>query len=441
LLSSKTIREVFMPSLVIIFLLHLFFFSFAAHAGQDLILKIGASQNIASHGQAWVENGKVLRLQETASGFTLRGLKPGKSLLKIDNDVRTVYVLSLAQEESFHVLSDVAKKSLALKTDLEDGEVVVKGRLLRWKELEKIFQTCRNLDCRFTLKAESSPEMKNELTAHLQSLLKAEGLSPQNILFGDGYRVLLNQKTEHLARLKKFFAAFGIHTEVTKESLDLVPVVKVQITVAEIERESGLTYGLQWPASASVQVLPTFGANPTAGMPDQAGSGSLTARFIESHRLGKVLASPNILCRSGEEAKFLAGGEFPIKMISFKSQDVVWKQYGIMLTVKPHADLSGKMSLSLQIEVSKIAGDPIDGIPQLQTNRVESHVDLTRTQIIALSGLISSSDDQSKSGLPGFGNIPILGSLFASKDFQQHRSELVIFLKPEIVNFQQQAGM
>lgn len=429
-----------MLQLLFYFFAQFFFFPYYAHAGQDLILKIGSSETIASHEKAWVEDGKILRLEENVKGFILRGLKPGKSLLKIGSSVRTVYVLSLDQEESFHLLQEATARSLALKMDLENGRVLVKGRLLRWKELEKIYQTCRDRNCNFELIAASSPEMKTELTARVQDLLKSEGLSPQNIIFGDGYRVLLNQKSEHLARLKKFFSALGIVAEVTKESLDLVPVVKVQITVAEVEREAGLTYGLQWPSSASVQVLPVFGANPTAGN-GQPGSGNLTASFLESHKIAKILASPNILCRSGEEAKFLAGGEFPIKMISFRTEDVVWKQYGIMLTVKPHADLSGKMSLSLQIEVSKMTTDRIEGIPALQTNRVESHVDLTKTQIIALSGLISSQDDQSKSGLPGFGNIPILGSLFASKDFQEHRTELVIFLKPEIVDFQQQAGL
>jgi pilus assembly protein CpaC len=405
------------------------------------VLRIGNAENIAAnHEKAWVENGKILRLEESAKGFVLRGLRPGKSLLKVGTSVRTVFVLSLDQEESFRLLQEATAHSLALKMDIENGRVLVKGRLLRWKELEKIYQTCRDRNCNFDFIAKSSTEMKMELTAHVQELLKAEGLSPQNIVFGEGYRVLLNQKSEHLVRLKKFFSALGITAEVTKESLDLVPVVKVQITVAEVDRESGLTYGLQWPASASVQVLPTFGANPLAGT-GKDGTGNLTASFLESHKIAKILASPNILCRSGDEAKFLAGGEFPIKMINFRTEDVVWKQYGIMLTVKPQADLSGKMSLSLQIEVSKLSADKVEGIPSLQTNRVESHVDLTKTQIIALSGLISNQDDQTKSGLPGFGNIPILGALFASKDFQEHRTELVIFLKPEIVDFQQQAGL
>lgn len=415
----------------ILFIVFIFFGAFS-FASENLILKMDGTESISSHGKAWVENGKVLRLEETSKGFAVRGLKPGRSLLKIGQQVRTVYVLSLEQEQTFHILQETTSKSLGLKTDLQNGKVVVSGRLLRWKDLEKIFHACRDNDCHFELIAESSKDTRQEISNHIQNLLKAEGMSVQNILFGDGYRVMLNQKSEHLPRLKKFFAACGFITETTKESLDLVPVVKVQITVAEIDRDQALTYGLQWPKSASAQVLPVFGASPV--------SDNLVANFLEVHHIGKILASPNILCRSGEEAKFLAGGEFPIKIINLNTRDVVWKQYGILLTVKPKADLSGKISLSIQTEVSKLTGTMVDGIPALQTNRVESHIDLTKSQMIALSGLIRSDDDQTSTGLPGLGNIPILGPLFASKDFQQRRSELVIFLKPEIVDLQQQAG-
>jgi len=419
-------------------LFSLIFISVLSHASEDLILKIGSTESISSHEKAWVENGKVLKLEEAAKGFVLKGLKPGKSLLKIGSHVRTVYVLSLEQEKTFRLLQEVTAQTLNLTSDLQEGRVVVQGQLLRWKDLEKIFHACRDNDCAFELTAKSSPGVRQQIVTHVQELLKAEGLSVQNILFGDGYRVLLNQKSEHLPRLKKFFAAFGFIVEATKESLDLVPVIKVQITVAEIQRDHGLAYGLQWPASASVQVLPTFGANPIAG--DGSVAGDLTANFLETHSLGRVLASPNLLCRSGEEAKFLAGGEFPIKIININTRDVVWKQYGILLTVKPKADLSGKISLSIQTEVSKVTNKMVDGIPTLTTNRVESYIDLTKSQMIALSGLISNNEEEDTTGLPGLGNIPILGSLFASKDFQAHRTELVIFLKPEIVDLQQQAG-
>jgi pilus assembly protein CpaC len=413
-------------------LLVMIFYSLVSRADSDLILKVGDSQTLPSMGKAWVENRKVIRLEETAKGFVVKGLKAGKSLLKIDHQIRVVHVLSLAQEETLKILRAATARTVDLSADLQDGEVVVQGNLLRWKDLERLFLGCRQQNCVYRLMAKSSPEMRNEIENHLQELLKAEGLSPQNILFGNGYRVLLNEKSELLSRLKKFFSALGFEIEMTKESLDLVPVVKVQITVAEIDKDHALAYGLQWPKSASAQVLPFFGSPLTTE--------DLVANFVEVHHLGKILASPNLLCRSGEEARFLAGGEFPIKIVNINTRDVIWKQYGILLTVKPRADLSGKISLSVQTEVSKITGDLVDGIPSLQTNRVESHVDLTKSQMIALSGLIRSDEDQKITGLPGLGKIPILGPLFASKDFQERRTELVIFLKPEIVDLTQGSG-
>ena len=67
----------------------------------------------------------------------------------------------------------------------------------------------------------------------------------------------------------------------------------------------------------------------------------MSAQFLESHGIGHVLASPNLICRSGKEAEFLAGGEIPLKIINIKMQDVVWKKYGILLKIQPQGGFSG----------------------------------------------------------------------------------------------------
>ena len=105
------------------------------------------------------------------------------------------------------------------------------------------------------------------------------------------------------------------------------------------------------------------------------------------------------------------------------------------MKVKPIADESGRMSISLETEVSSIDDSRmVDGIPGLYTNRVQSYFDLNESKTIALSGLIKSEEGKASEGIPGISRIPILGALFASQDFREHRTELVIFVKPEIVN-------
>ena len=157
--------------------------------------------------------------------------------------------------------------------------------------------------------------------------------------------------------------------------------------------------------------------------------------FLEaSDGAGKVLASPNLLCRSGKEAEFFAGGEFPIKVKSFGSQDVIWKRYGVILKVKPRADAQGQMSIAIQTEVSTLDQSvAVDGVPGILANRIESHFDLRRPRTIALSGLFKHETGNSTSGLPGLARIPILGKLFGSEDWMDHKTELVIFVTPEVL--------
>ena len=155
----------------------------------------------------------------------------------------------------------------------------------------------------------------------------------------------------------------------------------------------------------------------------------------EYFAVSRVLARPNLLCRSGKEAEFVAGGEFPIKIFNYRQQDVVWKRYGIVLKIKPKADASGRISLGLETEVSTI--DPahtVDGIPGMLTNRVASYFDLTRPRTIVLSGLLKNEDSVHNAGVPGLSGLPILGPLFGSKEWKENRTELVIFVRPSIVS-------
>src|SRR5690606_22390992 len=136
-----------------------------------------------------------------------------------------------------------------------------------------------------------------------------------------------------------------------------------------------------------------------------------------------------------KEAKFLAGGEFPIKIINFQTNDIQWKKHGILLSFKPLADRSGKLSLSLSVEISLIdQAQAIDGIPGLLVNRVESHLDLKESQTIALSGLIKEQSGKSNQGIAALKNIPIIGRLFSSEDFRNNRTDLVVFVTPRVVS-------
>ena len=98
------------------------------------------------------------------------------------------------------------------------------------------------------------------------------------------------------------------------------------------------------------------------------------------------------------------------------SHDVVWKQHGVLLAVKPEADFQGAISLEVETEVSLLDwANAVEGIPALKSNTVKSHFDLPGKRTIALSGLLRQEQNETKEGLPFLTGIPILGALFRSR--------------------------
>lgn len=389
-----------------------------------IYMQPGESKNFFSKENVWVENGSVVRISDQGSGFSVRGQKLGSSLVRIGKEEIQIYIVSSDFFKTENKLQPLIQKSIGLELHRENGELVVQGRLVRWQDWKALAEACKNKNCQYHMRASMHSQLLQIAEKEIREQLKRMGLPSINLNQGE---VRISEKSPHFLSLQSELSAYGINVSKDSTALDLAPLVRVHITVAEIKKEASLNYGIKWPASYNAQLLPKVS--------DSGETQLLSLQLLEKTGHGKILASPNLLCRSGKEAEFLAGGEFPIKVLNYKFQDVIWKKYGIVLKVKPLADHSGRMSISLETEVSSIdSSRTVDGIPGLYTNRIQSHFDLSESRTIALSGLIKSEQGRSSEGVPGIKNIPILGSLFASKDWRENRTELVIFVKPEIVN-------
>jgi pilus assembly protein CpaC len=195
--------------------------------------------------------------------------------------------------------------------------------------------------------------------------------------------------------------------------------------VIEVRKSFLRNLGIQWPEAASISLN------------NNSSTEELWTNIhgFETNGDASLLASPNILCKSHEEAEFVAGGEFPIKIINGKLHDVIWKKYGILVKFKPIADFSGHMNIEMESEISQIDGSiTVDGIPGLTTHKIKSEFDLFDSQTILLSGLIRSDQSKSAEGIPFLKDIPILGNLFKSQLFKNNESELIVLVRPEIQN-------
>lgn len=401
----------------------LLFFSISGW-GKDLIIPLGENTYIPLQGnQVWIERKSIIRVDVIGQSLKVNAIAAGTSYLKNKNTLYHVQVIHPQQMMLYKKLSDLIKNKLGLKLRVSQTQIQITGHLFR---LEDWIFLSQNIgpDDEYVFKAKIASDLAPKVKSYFINQFKNRGLADQRISLDDEPQMKLNPRDPHFGEYKALLKKFGIPVVKDSTSLILDPIIKVQITVAEIDRAFIQSYGLELGSPLKSEILPT----------KEIKSFEAELHMLESSGKGRLLASPNILCKSGKEAEFLAGGEIPIKTTSRFNNDIIWKKYGVYLKVKPKADYLGRISVSLQTEVSSIDSSlTVDGVPGITTNKVSSFFDLPETKIIALSGLLKEVDGNSYSGLPLLSRLPILGPLFSSRDYKEKRTELVIFVKPEVM--------
>jgi pilus assembly protein CpaC len=242
--------------------------------------------------------------------------------------------------------------------------------------------------------------------------------------------------------------------------------VQLQVRVAEVSRnrmkDLGTSYTYQGsPGSGAYansgsgpSALTTPLASPLGGIISGAlsssalnmlvmGGNSLAMlRMLQLEGSIRQLAEPNLIAMDGQEANFLAGGEFPVPIVQEANGKptvtIEFKEYGVRLNFKPTIIDEDHIRLELEPEVSTIDfanGVKFDGflIPALKTRRAKTGVELRDGQSFALAGLLDNSEIKSLSKVPVLGDIPVLGSLFRSKSFQKAETELMFIVTANLV--------
>jgi pilus assembly protein CpaC len=162
--------------------------------------------------------------------------------------------------------------------------------------------------------------------------------------------------------------------------------------------------------------------------------------LAETDGLVTTLAQPNLTALSGETAEFLAGGEFPIPMSQgLGTTSVEYKKYGVSLAYTPTVLSNGRISIRVRPEVSELSSQGaviLDNftIPALTVRRAETTIELGSGQSFMIAGLLSNNAQNTINKAPGVGDLPILGNLFRSTQFQKGQTELVIVVTPYLVN-------
>jgi len=160
---------------------------------------------------------------------------------------------------------------------------------------------------------------------------------------------------------------------------------------------------------------------------------------LKENGLIKVLAEPTLLTLSGQSANFLAGGEFPIPVPQgFQTVTIDYKQFGVGLSFTPTVLSNGHINMKVAPEVSDLdftTAVTLGGlvIPGLTTRRVSTTIELADGQSFAIAGLLRDNVREIVTKFPVLGDIPILGALFRSSEFQKNETELVVIVTPRLV--------
>jgi pilus assembly protein CpaC len=242
--------------------------------------------------------------------------------------------------------------------------------------------------------------------------------------------------------------------------------VMLKVTLAEVQRSIIKQMGIDLTASMTFGTsvvsftnatpftannAPLVAGNALQGTFGTAPSVRATLRAMESAGVVRTLAEPNLTAISGESATFISGGEFPIPTgvtcqttssggIGQCVQTVSFKKFGISLNFTPVVLTEGRISLRVMTEVSEISSEnALTGgaggttIPSIKTRRAETTLEIPSGGAMAMAGLIQDQTKQAINGFPGLAQLPILGTLFRSRDYINNQTELMVLVMPYVV--------
>jgi pilus assembly protein CpaC len=240
--------------------------------------------------------------------------------------------------------------------------------------------------------------------------------------------------------------------------------VMLEVRFIEVSRTADRELGVQWnrfggssitnigngttalPVTAATEAAAGVlsGGNPFGFMIGRIVAGGATTdvmiNALEQKGIARSLAEPNLVALSGDTASFLAGGEYPIPVSgSFGQISVDYKKYGVGLAFTPTVLGRGVINMKIEPEVSQIdtthAVSVSNGVsvPALIVRRASTTVELRDGQSFMIGGLLQTNNTNQIEQLPWLGTVPVLGTLFSSKSYQQNQTDLVIIVTPHLV--------
>jgi pilus assembly protein CpaC len=244
--------------------------------------------------------------------------------------------------------------------------------------------------------------------------------------------------------------------------------IELRVQLAEVNRTAATELGFDFVGQTEVDgdvltgglyggsvdapsiPLSIFGGSPVQGASAAfqyvTGDGDVLESMIHAavtNGVLRVLAEPNVVAASGEEAEFLSGGEIPIPVAVSGAQGgtqitIEWKEFGVKVKFTPTIVDSNVVNLKISPEVSSLDyGNAIEIsgflLPALRARRATTTVELRDQEVLVIGGLLMEQEEEVRTRIPVLGHIPILGYLFSDTRKVKTETELMLVVTPRIV--------
>tara|TARA_B100000315_G_scaffold259884_1_gene317856 strand:+ start:7076 stop:8698 length:1623 start_codon:yes stop_codon:yes gene_type:complete len=377
-----------------------------------------------------------------------------------ENEVRLV----IGEVSIFTVVSpqrvSIRNPDIADVSKVTDEEVVVVAKLGGDTEL-----TIWDKQGKKTFNISVLPRDLDRVKAKLKELIN-ENLRVESVYFRKnevtGRVMVLGEVTPtQKEQIETILETFKNNVDNLLTLIDETQMVEIDCEILEINKNDAEDLGVKWmeflqlreepysaPAGTGGGVETTLtGVKPWSSLwpVHQWSRDALTARIdlLISNGRGRILSRPKLLCLSGKEARLVVGGEIPYISASAANTvgtqvEIEYRDYGVILTLQPVALGDEQIMLNVSTEVSEI--DWVNAItvasiqvPAFTKREAETVLNVASGDTVFIGGLIQNDESNTIEKVPALGDIPILGALFRSRDFQNDQTELVITLTPKLI--------
>jgi general secretion pathway protein D len=238
------------------------------------------------------------------------------------------------------------------------------------------------------------------------------------------------------------------------QGLDVVPSqVLIEAVIAEVDLNDDLQYGVQWQLQKGGTPTATFTAAAAGGVAAifpgfnyafNAANVAATLSALNSLTHVNVISTPSLMVMDSKTARLQVGDQVPITTQTATStvtastaivNSITMQDTGVILSVTPHINESGRVQLDIEQEVSSVVQTTSSSInsPTIQQRKVQTTVVVNNGEVLALGGMIQDSHSKTSSQIPILGSLPLIGGAFANKDNTVNKTELLVLITPRVV--------